>query len=247
MSHVGAADKPTLPKNAEWIVDETDPIALAAAFSAPRSAANASGHQRAVHAIVIDPTKRETTLAAIVDNDRRAAVNRELDAATQLRVLTKPLPNLPLWRIVAPAPVAELRAAYDAAEKETGIEWQYLAAVNFVETKMGRIRGVSTAGAQGPMQFLPSTWKSFGKGGDIENNADAIAAAGRFLKAKGGPANMRKALFRYNNSNRYVNAVMAYAKNMKDDPALLADYHAWQVIYRWAPGDVVLQEGYFAE
>jgi membrane-bound lytic murein transglycosylase B len=244
---VDAKDRPALPKNTDWIIDDADPAALGAAFAAPRSPSNAEAHQRAVHAIAVDPSLRDATLAGIRDRARRALVVRELDSAKQLRLLTKPQANLPKWRIVAPPPLTELRSAYDAAEAESGIEWQYLAAVNFVETKMGRIRGVSTAGAQGPMQFLPATWKRYGNGGDIDNAKDAIAAAGRFLKAKGGPANMRKALFRYNNSNYYVNAVMAYAQNMKDDSELLADYYAWQVIYRWAPGDVVLREGYEAK
>jgi Transglycosylase SLT domain len=239
-----SVDRPPLPAQAVWVEDGTDPIVLAAAFSAPRGVESALAHQRAIHSIVIAPTLREPTLAAIVDTKRRSLVTNELDAAMKLRMLTKPQPNLPKWNLVAPAPVGELRAAYNAAQRETGIEWQFLAAVNFIETKMGRIRGVSTAGAKGPMQFLPSTWKIYGKGGNIENTNDSIAAAARFLKAKGGPANMSKALFRYNNSNNYVQAVTLYAQNMKADPALLADYHAWEVIYRWAPGDVLLLEGY---
>jgi membrane-bound lytic murein transglycosylase B len=77
------------------------------------------------------------------------------------------------------------------------VPWQYLAAVNFVETKFGRIRGTSIAGAQGPMQFLPSNWKQYGKGGDINSDRDAIAAAARFLQARtleiGGSACLRHA------------------------------------------------------
>ena len=239
-----SAEKPVLPANVAWVADETDPAALVSAFSAPRGPNAALDHQRAIHAIVLNPGLREPTLTGIVDPKRRAVVVSELDAAMQLRALTKSQPNLPEWNLIAPASVSELRAAYDKAQKETGIEWQYLAAVNFVETKMGRIRGTSTAGAQGPMQFLPSTWKLYGKGGDIDSVNDSIAAAARFLKAKGGPINMSKALFRYNNSNKYVNAITSYAQNMKADPALLTEYHAWAVIYRWSAGDVYLQEGY---
>jgi membrane-bound lytic murein transglycosylase B len=239
-----SVDRPALPANVAWVVDETDPSVLALAFSAPRGERAALDHQRALHAIVLNPELREPTLKAIASATRRAVVVGELEAALQLRALTKPQPNLPKWNLIAPASASELRAAYDKAQKETGIEWQYLAAVNFVETKMGRIRGTSTAGAQGPMQFLPSTWKIYGKGGDINSVTDSIAAAARFLKAKGGPANMSKALFRYNNSNKYVVAITTYAQNMKADPGLFTEYHAWSVIYRWAPGDVYLQEGY---
>ncbi len=243
-SLAAVSEKPPLPAKVAWVVDETDPSILASAFSAPRGISAALDHQRAIHAIVLNPELRDPTLKGIADNKRRAVVVSELDAAVQLRALTKPQPNLPMWNLIAPASASELRAAYNKAQKETGIEWQYLAAVNFVETKMGRIRGTSTAGAQGPMQFLPSTWKLYGKGGDINNINDSIAAAARFLKAKGGPYNMSKALFRYNNSNKYVNAITTYAQNMKADPGLLTEYHAWNVIYRWAPGDVYLQEGY---
>jgi Transglycosylase SLT domain len=239
-----SAEKPVLPANVAWVVDETDPAVLTAALCATRGVSAALDHQRAIHAIVLNPELREPTLNGIVDPKRRAIVVTELDAALQLRALTKPQPNLPKWNLIAPASASELRSAYDKAQKETGIEWQYLAAVNFVETKMGRIRGTSTAGAQGPMQFLPSTWKIYGKGGDIHSVTDSIAAAARFLKAKGGPANMSKALFRYNNSNKYVVAITTYAQNMKADPGLFTEYHAWNVIYRWAPGDVYLQEGY---
>jgi membrane-bound lytic murein transglycosylase B len=241
-----AKDRPTLPKNVSWVVDDTDPIAIASALSVPWSAQSGPRHQGAIHAVVLAPALRDPVLAAITDKQRRAVVAAEVDAALQLRRLTKPQPKLPAWLIKAPASAADLRAAYDAAQKETGVEWHYLAAVNFVETKFGRIRGTSIAGAQGPMQFLPSTWKQYGKGGDINSDKDSIAAAARFLKAQGAPKNMRKALFRYNNSKLYVDAVVTYATNMAADPAMLDDYHGWNVFYRWTEGDVVLQQGYTA-
>jgi membrane-bound lytic murein transglycosylase B len=239
-----AKDRPALPKNAAWVVDDTDPKRIASALSTPWSTESGPAHQGAIHAVVLMPSLRQPVLAAITDKQRRSTVAAEIDAAIQLRKLTKAQAKLPAWIIKAPAPATELRAAYDAAQKETGVEWQYLAAVNFVETKFGRIRGTSTAGAQGPMQFLPSTWKIYGKSGDINSDRDSIAAAARFLKAKGAPGNMRKALFRYNNSNLYVDAVITYATNMAADPKMLDDYHGWNVFYRWVEGDVVLQQGY---
>ncbi len=242
--HATAKDRPALPKNVAWVVDDTDPKRIADALSQTWSAQSGPAHQGAIHAVALQPALREPVLAAISNKQRRSVVAAELDAALQLRKLTKPQAKLPSWLIKEPAPAAELRAAYDAAQKETGVEWQYLAAVNFVETKFGRIRGTSTAGAQGPMQFLPSTWKQYGKGGDINSDKDAIAAAARFLKAMGAPKNMRKALYRYNNSNLYVDAVMTYATNMAADPAMVDDYHGWNVFYRWTEGDVVLQQDY---
>jgi hypothetical protein len=57
------------------------------------------------------------------------------------------------------------------------VPWEFLAAIHLVETRMGRIRGTSSAGSQGPMQFLPSTWKRCGRGGDIQATGDASLAA----------------------------------------------------------------------
>ena len=238
----GQADRPALPSHAEWVVDVREEKVLSAYLTATPSAASGPAHQRAIHALVVDPALRDAVLP-LVEASRRVFVLRELEAADQLRALTKPRVDLPAWTIMAPASVGELRAAYNTAQKATGIGWEYLAAVNFVETKMGRIRGTSTAGAQGPMQFLPATWKIYGRG-DINNTNDAIAAAARFLKAKGGPQDMAKALFRYNNSKRYVTAITNYTTNLRENPDLLNDYAAWQVIYRYAPGDVALITGF---
>jgi membrane-bound lytic murein transglycosylase B len=55
---------------------------------------------------------------------------------------------------------------YRAAQRRFGVGWHVLAAVNMVETQFNRLRNDSTAGAQGPMQFIPSTWRAYGMGGD---------------------------------------------------------------------------------
>src|SRR5438045_9544127 len=87
----------------------------------------------------------------------------------------------PAWRIVTPAPPDELLTDYKDASQQAGVPWQVLASIHLIETRMGRIRGVSTAGAQGPMQFLPTTWVRYGEGGDIYDDRDAIFAAARLL------------------------------------------------------------------
>ncbi len=92
--------------------------------------------------------------------------------------------TLPAWRIIEPLPAERLRSIYRAAERRFGVEWEYLAAINLIETGMGRIRGTSVAGAQGPMQFIPSTWDTYGRG-DINDPRDAIMAAARYLDARG--------------------------------------------------------------
>lgn len=152
--------------------------------------------------------------------------------------------TLPAWRIVAPAPAKQLLGYYHEAEAATGVGWNYLAAINLVETGLGRVAGVSTAGAQGPMQFLPSTFAEFSDGGDILSPHDSIMTAGRYLAASGFAQDHDTALFRYNNSNQYVRAIDDYAAVLATDPAAFAGYYRWDVYYNTAAGDVLLPVGY---
>jgi len=147
------------------------------------------------------------------------------------------------WRIVDPAPLDDLARFYREAETEFGVPWSYLASIHLVETRMGRIRGTSVAGAQGPMQFMPGTWAAYGEG-DVNSDRDAIRAAARYLKANGAPANMPNALFRYNNSQRYVRAVTAYAEVMRAEPDAYRGYYGWQVYYQTAYGTYLLPVGW---
>lgn len=152
--------------------------------------------------------------------------------------------TLPAWRIVAPAPVDELRALYFESQSASGTPWEYLAAVNFIETRFGRIIGDSSAGAQGPMQFIPTTWEIWGEGGDVYDPRDSIMAAGRFLANFGAPGDMAGALFKYNPSDNYVQAVTAYAKLLELEPRNLEPFRAWSVFYGTSSGAILLPEGY---
>jgi hypothetical protein len=149
----------------------------------------------------------------------------------------------PDWHIVSPLPVEVLRSYYAEAESATGIPWAYFASIHLVETRLGRIRGTSSAGAQGPMQFIPETWARYGQG-DINDNRDAILAAGRLLQANGAPGDVSRALFRYNNSDRYVEAVESYAQLMLSDERAFLGYYQWQVYSATTKGTFVLPEGY---
>ena len=135
---------------------------------------------------------------------------------------------------------------YRAAESASGVGWNYLAAINLIETAFGRVAGVSTAGAQGPMQFMPSTFAAYGEGGDILSPRDSIMAAGRYLAATGFAYDRDHALYRYNNSNQYVRAVSDYAAVLTSDPAAFAGYYRWDVYYNTTAGDVLLPIGYSA-
>jgi len=175
----------------------------------------------------------------------RPTVTANVDAGVELRRLAgAPRTALPPWRIIAPPPPSELEAHYQESERLYGVPWEYLAAVHLVESRMGRIRGTSSAGAQGPMQFLQATWDAYGEGGDINDPRDAILAAGRYLQRNGAPGDMAKALWNYNHSDRYVRAVTLYALKMEADPRAYLAYHAWQVHYIMTRGDVLLEEGY---
>jgi Transglycosylase SLT domain len=202
--------------------------------------------QEAYRALGAHPDWASTVVAG-VPAAVRAAVQANVDADTSLTALGAgggDAPSaFPPWQILTPEPAATLRAYYDEAEAATGIPWAYLAAIHLVETRLGRIRGPSTAGAQGPMQFIPATWASYGEG-DINSNHDAIQAAARYLKSRGGPADMARALFSYNNDDRYVAAVQDYANVLLADPAAYAGYYEWQVFVATTDGVFLLPEGF---
>ena len=158
----------------------------------------------------------------------------------------EPPVDVPAWEIIEPLAADELRALYEAAETDTGIPWSFLAAINLIETGFGRIDGLSTAGAQGPMQFLPTTWEEVSDG-DIDDPRDAIPAAARYLVRRGGPDDMHNALWGYNNSDAYVAAVTHYANLFRDDPRSFLAAHSWEIHYAAAIGDLWFPVGYRRE
>ncbi len=205
--------------------------------------ANAGRLQQAAYReLAARPQWRQAVLDA-VPADLRGGVVAHTDAIGDLLKLTRPQSKLPVWRIVAPPPPAELLGYYREAEQEFGVEWEYLAAIHLSETRMGRIRGTSPAGARGPMQFLPGTWAAYGRG-DIDDPRDAVMAAGRYLRASGAPGDMRRALFAYNRSEAYVRAITVHAEQMRADPRTYRGYWHWQVYYRTVDGDRLLPVGY---
>jgi hypothetical protein len=176
----------------------------------------------------------------------RGVVRDNVASRREFRAMHSVLADtLPAWRIVAPAPAEDLLRYYKRGERAYGIGWEYLAAINLVETGMGRIRGTSVAGAQGPMQFLPKTWARWGRG-DVQDPADSIMAAARYLAHDGGaqPSRLAEALFRYNNSDHYVRGVTLLAKVMERRPRAYYGYYHWDVYYLTDRGDVRLPVGY---
>ena len=178
----------------------------------------------------------------------RAAIAGSVEAGKQLREMhSGPIPkNLPDWHIVQPPPIEELMTYYKEAEAKFGVPWYFLASINLIETRMGRIRGDSSAGAQGPMQFIPSTWAAYGEG-DVNSYHDSILAAARYLRAAGAPGNMPKAVFAYNHDTRYVAAVTGYAEVLHADPAAYRGFYGWQVYYPTKDGPILLAPGWKKE
>ena len=107
---------------------------------------------------------------------------------------------------------------YQAAGIQYDIPWQVLAGINEIETDYGRNLSVSSANAVGWMQFLPSTWKTWGVDAngdgiaDPYNPVDAIFAAARYLHAAGGSKNLSQGIFAYNHASWYVQSVLLRAK-----------------------------------
>ena len=118
-----------------------------------------------------------------------------------------------------------LLSIYQAAGIEYGVRWEVLAAINEIETDYGRNLNVSSAGALGWMQFMPSTWQMYGtdanKDGrkDPYNPVDAIFAAARYLKAAGYEQDVRRAIFAYNHADWYVDSVLLRARLIAGVPA----------------------------
>lgn len=199
------------------------------------------GHlQQLIYSYLRDFTAWQDPVIGVLPVAQQAGVRRTLAAGAELRKLAGPVPrNLPNWKILPPPAPEVLMGYYREAEAEFGVPWYYLAAINLVETRMGRIHGLSSAGAQGPMQFMPATWAAYGKG-DVLDPRDAILGAARYLRASGAPGDMAKALFAYNRSSAYVNGVTGYAEVMKQDPNAYRGFYGWQVYYTTQEGGTVI-------
>ena len=146
---------------------------------------------------------------------------------------------------------------YKAAAVQYGVPWQILAAINEIETNYGTDQSVSSAGAVGWMQFMPSTWLQYGVdalnagNADPYNPVDAVFAAARYLRAAGAATNLRAAILAYNHSEEYVESVLLRAKLISTYPkAVIATltglvdgrlpvsgHHvAWEALRILAPG-----------
>ena len=127
-------------------------------------------------------------------------------------------------------------ALYQAAGARYAIDWSVIAGIGWAECSHGRNRDPScwregqtnSAGAGGPMQFLASTWATYGVDANHDgrkdrwNQADAIYAAANYLQHSGAPGDYRQAVFAYNHADWYVNEVLARAQRYSGAPPVTA-------------------------
>jgi Transglycosylase SLT domain len=192
-------------------------------------------YQQRMHLLLTD----RPALARRVITRLPAALGRDLGATVVARrglaALTPPVPRRRFRTGDAPPP-GVLLDYYREAQRRFRVAWPVLAAVHFVESAFGRLRNESVAGAQGPMQFIPSTWEAYGMGGDVHDPHDAILGAANYLRASGAPGDYRRALYAYNPSTAYVAAVLAYSRVIRREPRAFFAYHSWQVFVRTPSG-----------
>ena len=232
-----------LPRNADGaasaLTATTSDLRAAEAAWSPKSATapepvvlHALYQQRLYRLLARDTDLSRATLRRLAQPLRR--VSADLVAAhRELYRLTPPLRTVK-FKVAAAAPAATLLAHYREAERRFHVPWNVLAAVNFVESKFGKLRNASAAGAQGPMQFMPATWRAYGLGGNVHDAHDAILGAANYLHASGAPRNLRNALHHYNPSSAYVDAVLRYARAMR---TMFYDLYNWQVFVKTRNGD----------
>jgi murein DD-endopeptidase MepM/ murein hydrolase activator NlpD len=197
-----------------------------------------SQHAQGTSASGSSPTSRTTTASPTETPGAEANSSNEARAkqkAVSPSALTPSLPfdlrssigGVPGFFIESFQIPPFLMPIFQAAGTAYGVPWQVLAAINEVETDYGRDLSVSSAGAEGWMQFLPAEWAQYGVDAngdgyrDPYNPADAIFSAARYLRAAGGDTNIRAAVLSYNHSQAYVESVMLRAQLLGGTPSEL--------------------------
>src|SRR5438067_2753354 len=232
-----------------------EPATLAAAVVTTKQALDAgiddwrsSGAPRAPKDVTLNALYEQRIQLLLA---QRPVLSRSVISRLPARLAAELATNLAakreLWRLTpkshrrrfatGPAlPPSTLRGYYRAAQRRFGVRWSLLAAVNFVESAFNKLRNNSATGAQGPMQFMPVTWRAYGLGGDIRDPHDAILGAANYLHANEAPRDNRRALFRYNPSALYVDAVLRYARQIRSDRHAFYEFYARQVFVRTPSG-----------
>jgi membrane-bound lytic murein transglycosylase B len=199
-----------------------------ASGDAPAEVAALAARVERIHRALAPRRRLTARTLRRLDGRVRAEARDVIAARRALDVLNEPRPGQkpPKVRRGPPEPADVLRSYYRKARARSRVSATLLAAVNLVESDFGRFRNNSVAGAQGPMQFIPATWRSYGRGGDVHDPHDAILGAARFLAASGARYDEAGALYRYNPSSLYVTAVSRYARAMRRDQLAFYAFYA---------------------
>ena len=222
-AHLTAADRAWRQGSASWTARAGIPRG-----EPPAKLTQPSGYvERVVNRLAQRPALALATIRLLPP--RLAAETRELTAARRdEHRLSAGWPGGGI-QTSSPAPLPELLRSYREADLRFGVDWRVLAAINLVESSFGRATGNSVAGARGPMQFIQSTWRLYGLGGNVYDPHDAIVGAANFLHHAGAPESYGKALYSYNPSRLYVDAVLRYAR------LIGRDHDALYLLYSWEP------------
>jgi Transglycosylase SLT domain len=193
-------------------------------------------YQQRIYGVMVARPGLARRTIALLPRSVAGQANANTRAGAALSSITGPIRPTTKFRTGSPEAAGVLLRSFREAQRRFGVRWEVLASVMFVESKFGRTRSASGAGAQGPMQFLPSTWAAYGMGGNIQDPRDAILGAANYLHRSGAPANYRAALYAYNRSTAYVDAILLFAGQMERDPRNYYAYYNWQVFVRTTEG-----------
>lgn len=170
------------------------------------------------------PSREEVATKQIEENLKKIEAQKiAAEEAAKAAVAAKKAAAKKVVAKVAYKPVTpkgDFTALYAEAGARFGVNPAILAAVHMIETGgRGDTPIASYAGAQGPMQFIPSTFRAYATDGDGDGVAniydvhDAVHTAAKYLAANGAASgNVTNALFRYNHSMAYVNKVISMAR-----------------------------------
>jgi Transglycosylase SLT domain len=203
-------------------------------YPPPRAVTSWALHQQRIHLLLTSRPRLGERVLALLPAPAAAHLRATFRARRGLGHITPPTPGR--YRTGPPEPADRLLGHFREAQWRFRVPWHVLAAINFVESAFGRMRSSSAAGAQGPMQFIPETWRVYGLGGNVHDPRDAIMGAANYLRASGAPRELRRALYAYNPSSHYVRAVLTYAGRMRGDVRAFLSYYAWQVFVREPDG-----------
>jgi hypothetical protein len=222
VGHVVSADRD--------VVQADNGIAAQAAHMARQAGRRATLRIRTARSVqvvatrVLDLLRQEQTLLdqanAEVAQQQALAAAQAAYAAQQAAFSSITAARIATMQVLPPSDLY-LSLYKQAATTCPGLSWTVLASIGQIESGHGGNPSTSSAGAMGPMQFLPATFAHYGVDGnqdgllDIMDPYDAIFTAASYLCANGagnGGDALYSAIWHYNHADWYVQMVLTLAK-----------------------------------